>query len=489
MKNRKRSAILLLAAILSSSLAACGQEADRTPVTDEDTGTGSVQTVPADAETEDSIPALEVRDLGGRSVNILIRSEWNYEFIAEAESGDIVEDNVLKRNAAIEDRYNCTLNFIEKKGDWSNHAAFAKAIHSSVLAADGAYDFVAGYQACLATNIFDGDFMDLTELPYLTFDAPWWTKQGLEALTVNGKCYEIGGDIAFSLLEGIFCMFYNKTLAAQYDTEDLYQLVRDGAWTHEAMMRVIKGVGADLNGDSKMDRNDRFGFLTADTYIRPYLVAYDTPTLGYDTDGTLCCVWNNAHTVSVLEALLDMAYHEDVFFADPDQSMLIPMFRSSQTLLTPARLGLAAQLRDMDDDFGILPYPKFDENQAEYRTTTFNEVSMISVPVTAPDPAMSALMIEAMCREAHTTIAPAFYEQALKGKFARDEESVEMVDLIRSTLSFDCGWINSMVLDVSGAQYTVMVREKNSGFASWYASRESAIESKLDAFRDFYFSD
>ena len=68
----------------------------------------------------------------------------------------------------------------------------------------------------LTLNIQNGDLLNLYEVPHLELDAPWWTEAGIEELTFNGRCYQVGGDIAVSLLEGINCMFYNKQLAEDF---------------------------------------------------------------------------------------------------------------------------------------------------------------------------------------------------------------------------------------------------------------------------------
>ena len=97
--------------------------------------------------------------------------------------------------------------FVSKNGAWGAHEKFTQIIHASVLAADGEFDFVAGYQAVLPFNIAQGDLFDLASLPYLTLDGKWWSEKGMDALKINGRCYMAGGDIAVTMLEDIYCMF------------------------------------------------------------------------------------------------------------------------------------------------------------------------------------------------------------------------------------------------------------------------------------------
>ena len=197
--SRRSLAILLI--LLTLSNFACGSTDNTEPdsTTDGSTSDGSSSATDS-ADTTAAIDELEVRDLNDRDINILLRSEWDYEFMIDEESGDTVSDAIYQRNTAVEDSYNCNLNFTDFAGNWANHENFTNIIHNSVLAGDGAYDFIAGYQAVLTINIQNGDLMNLYEVPHLELDAPWWTEAGIEELTFNGRCYQVGGDIAVRML-------------------------------------------------------------------------------------------------------------------------------------------------------------------------------------------------------------------------------------------------------------------------------------------------
>ena len=153
-ESTSRRSLAILLVLLTLSNFACGSTDNTEPDSTTDGSTSDGPSSAADsADTTVAIDELEVRDLGDRDVNILLRSEWDYEFMVDEESGDTVSDAIYKRNTAVEDSYNCNLNFIDFAGDWANHDNFTNIIHNSVLAGDGAYDFIAGYQAVLTLNI------------------------------------------------------------------------------------------------------------------------------------------------------------------------------------------------------------------------------------------------------------------------------------------------------------------------------------------------
>ena len=47
----------------------------------------------------------------------------------------------------------------------------------------------------------------------------------------------------------------------------------------------------------------------------------------------------------------------------------------------PSTLNLSDQLRDMRDEYGILPFPKYDEAQDGYYTTVNDNYSQIMIPL------------------------------------------------------------------------------------------------------------
>jgi len=54
---------------------------------------------------------------------------------------------------------------------------------------------------------------------------------------------------------------------------------------------------------------------------------------------------------------------------------------------------------------------------------------------------MAGTVIEAMAAESMYTMTPAYYEISLTQKYMRDEDSVEMLDIILATTCYDLGYI------------------------------------------------
>ena len=61
------------------------------------------------------------------------------------------------------------------------------------------------------------------------------------------------------------------------------------------------------------------------------------------------------------------------------------------------------------------------------------------MPVSASDPDTVSFIMEAMCWASYYQVLPDFYENYLNTKLARDEDSVEMLQVVHNTLYYDLG--------------------------------------------------
>ena len=173
-------------------------------------------------------------------------------------------------------------------------------------------------------------------------------------------------------------------------------------------------------------------------------------------------------------------------FSEAAEDTELQMFSDGFGVFLTANLGDAETLRAMNDDFGILPYPKYDSNQKNYHSTSHDNLSLFEVPIDAPDPEMTAIITEAMCAESYKQVIPAFYDIALKTKAARDDDSAAMIDIIRDGLIFDWGYLHSNALGGVGHLFVELIRSNDRNFASKYDTNSATYEQKLDEVLEIY---
>jgi len=105
-------------------------------------------------------------------------------------------------------------------------------------------------------------------------------------------------------------------------------------------------------------------------------------------------------------------------------------FLADKALFCPEILAHTRRFRQMESDFGVLPHPKFDENQQQYFSYVLGQVTVTCIPITNSDLEKTAVVLNALGMLSTHTTQPAYYEISLVGKFFRDDESADMIDII-----------------------------------------------------------
>ncbi len=114
------------------------------------------------------------------------------------------------------------------------------------------------------------------------------------------------------------------------------------------------------------------------------------------------------------------------------------VFAEDRALFRSAQAGTLAILRDVEFDFGIIPYPKYDDTQTTY-FTRHEGCYPIMIPTTNAELETTGLILEAMAYDSHQSLIPVYYDTVLQSKYARDEESAEMLDIIFAGRIVDMG--------------------------------------------------
>ena len=104
--------------------------------------------------------------------------------------------------------------------------------------------------------------------------------------------------------------------------------------------------------------------------------------------------------------------------------------------------------------------------------------SSVAIPVTVPDRERTGIITEALCAESQYTLLPAYYDISLKTKFARDDESSEMLDLIFANRLYDIGHIYDWG-NITSFFYDTFHKGTNT-IASFWEKNEAKITNALE---------
>ncbi|MBR4961919.1 MAG: hypothetical protein IKY52_13575 [Clostridia bacterium] len=485
MHTKKLLALLLAGILTVSSFTACGGAEMSTDAV-ETAGTNAEIVEVSDETTREQISDnLPEKDYDGRNFHLLTREKYYDKFMPEDMTGEAVNDALYARNAKIMERYNISMSNIAPACEWgSSSKTWNQDLEASVMAGDGAYDLVAGYASTVPEIVTKNILLNWHDVPYVDLSQPWWSERVSEALTVNGKLFLLTGDYSLALWEDMFGFLFNKQVALDYGIEDLYELTRNGGWTMDKLSELSSAVAHDANGDGVWDANDVYGVVSNwSTSIDTFQIGCQMDLVSHTDDGGLKITMMSEKAVDILSRVNSLYNDAHAAYAYDDAGILTTydnMFANNQSLFYAIFFANISSLRDMETDFGILPYPKLNEAQAEYASTSRDNFDLFVLPVDVKDQEFSGIITEALCAESYRRVIPTYYDVVLKTKNSRDEESAEMIDIIRDSLTFDLGYLCSTSLNGLGHIFVNLVRKNSADLASRFASAEKAAQSALE---------
>ncbi|MCL2099376.1 MAG: hypothetical protein FWH24_02940 [Oscillospiraceae bacterium] len=500
MKNYLKAAVLAVTAFIT--LTACADSGAGgavnntdgvTPESSENVRETIADEIVPREETPDSLPGGlnfnngEIRILHRDSTGGFL--DWQYEIAVDEEIGEIVNDAVYHRNRAVEERLNVNIMSISIPGDWGNMNGFLRTVRNSVGAGSDDYDLIAGYAYYIPVLAPEGLLYNLKSVPYLNPEAEWWSADCAEQMTIDGKLYYITGDLALSLLRSMNVIFFNKLVAQDLSIENLYQTVLSGDFTLDKMTELIKDIYRDLNGDGGRDKDDMYGYATGTgNKMNTFNAVFDQPIVRKDGAGIPQFVINTPKMIDIVNKMHDFLYENENVHAASEalESEAMTMFQENRTLFMAGYLYESDNLRAMESDYGILPMPKWNKEQPAHYTVSADVYSLFCIPVTCSRLEAVGAVMEALCAESYRTVTPAYYEIALKLKYSRDDETSQMLDLIRAGIRFDFGTVNAINLNDAGSLFRRLMESRSTDFASRYEASENIYQSALDNLAEAY---
>ena len=489
-----KHARLLTAALLASLLmtaSACG----------DDSAASSKTTDPVDGDTtaaitEDPFIASLPDDLdfGGMEVCIarctaFSENEKKNEVAPDAEltKGEIVDDAVRLRNTYVEDLLNVNITSPDDElGVWTD---FPSTIQPLIMAGDTTYDAYVAATWGLFKSSLNGLLLPLSDIDTLDFGNPWWDSELIEMFSLgSNSTYFAAGAINYYDDYATTALLINTKLCSQNDLELPYQMVLDGKWTIDRFCEYAKAYAADVNGDSVYDENDAYGLICNIGIPYKFTCGAGESFILIDDNGFA--------TLNQSERLFNVVDKLFTNILDRNNNAICvverklgydignALFPNGQSLFYVDMVGgIDAMRRKMEDNFGIIPIPKYDEEQENYYSvfdTAYG--TAYAIPVTQEAPETIGRVLEVMGFYSQNTIYPAVIEKNILVKGIRDEESGKMLDLIFKNKFYELGQWGSYVYDEMMSMCSGGVNK----FASKAASITKRTEKEFAAIAEYY---
>ncbi len=474
----KRFVCASLALLMLAGFAACGGGKDSpanpttTPV--------ATETEPPETERTDGLPDT---DMNGFTLTILHDDGTSVSWIigtleAEEQTGEFINDAIYDRNMYIEERFNCKFNPVTDPKVTTRYEPI-------VTSGDDGYDIIMLVCSDLLKRL--NLVTDFGKLPYISWDEVWWNPAASDAFYIADKRMAACGNFTLSYMCSVHTVVFNKNLWSDLQIkENPYQLVREGKWTIDKMFEFAALAIADLNGDGKMTvEDDRYGYAsTVRGYMNQLCINAGYKVIDKDKDNIpYFNLANNEQMMTYMLKLLNKTISDPYMLGNSYTTSVhtggSSDFKTGKSLFaSPGAKGITGY-REMEDDFGILPGPKQNEEQENYITSSgAGEVATLPRSASPDHYENVGMLLEAMSFRSQTVLADAFKEVCLQSRYARDADSGEMLDILFSTITFDEGFVL-----FTNQFYNKLVENtfwtKNTALASTIASMRESIEQTI----------
>ncbi len=488
MKNITKTTLLAL--LTAACIISCGDASDDGSTADTTTAVGGNETgaLTEAPELQDGLPEA---DLEGWQFRMSLQGDTVHQekTYVDGETGSIVSDAVYDKIRTVEERFNVDIIMTE---DSQNSADNLDNVKNMILAGDDFAEILQGHDISMANLAMEGYFINVYDIPHLDFTKPWWSKATLDSMTVADQMYMMFNNISYCNLSGMRALYFNKTLLQAQDIVFPYEEVLAGTWTLDRLLELSAQGYKDLNGDGKTDENDQFGFINPTVYYC-FFEPFQVEPYCKDQNGDLYYDVNLEKIQTLTEKFYELLFTQGGYIAkatdvETSRDLTYKAFTEDRAMFIYTDLTRGVQyVSDSEAIYGLLPMPKFDEKQDTYYGGSTDRP--IAVPITAANQLDAiGLVSEALNAEGYKQVYPAYYEVAMKSRYADQTEDAQMLDLIHDNVIISFTYLNGNYKSI----YNIMLENlfnassPSTDVASWCAKNEKTQIAHVEKLQEFF---
>lgn len=398
-----------------------------------------VETLDDATATYNTISDADV-NWGGGDFTILC-SKYNgdnlQELISYGQSGDALPNAVFERNTRFEDKCNLNLAYVEAKDKDDTYTKAQKEVQGNT----GDFQYFTIDHATTASLAVEGNLYNFLDMD-IDLEKEWWD-QGTYSFNLEDHVFFMNGSWNFSDDRLTWCMLFNKKAYELQQYEDPYQLVLDGKWTLAKFNELIQGFSHDSNGDGDYNEEDTYGFVATPHYSNALFFGAglryvnmnkgDYPTLALSEDSGMM-----DRASALVDDVITLYKANNATYRPAKFETAYDMFKNNQALFYGECVAYVINLnKEYEGSFGVLPVPKYGDEQTEHYTFTQAFSSTLAVPTTIKKTEMIGDITQVFSILSHQLVFPAFYDVVLTTKSVKDPQSVEMLNIIFRNRVYD----------------------------------------------------
>lgn len=472
-------AMILALLMLSSMLFGCNfKKSDGTEVTTPETERET------EAVTEEKLdPELEAEDFGG-TYSILGREAENYSFpyyeLDGNDSKSALDSKIFQRNRYIENKYNIQLlSYYEMA-----NKMLSKATTDVLAGAGHEYDTYLA-PTTVAFQMATNDLLHpLEEIPHINLEKDYYDQSLKADTSIANKHYFAHGHFSISTYNAVSALYLNKSMVASYQLDDPYALVESGAWTWEQMFEMCKKTTNIVDDGEEDYGQHQYGIAIG---------VYAWQPLFFSTGSSL--VTKDENDMPILELNKCLEVIQDVnrvmndatttFFPSsvyvPSKYKAMEIFQEGRSLFMSDPLYCVPEyLLPTELDYGILPLPKYTQEQTAYYSQTHSTHStVIAVPTVMTDLNKAGKIVEEFAYQSSITVHPVIMDTMIRLRNAKTEKDYAMLDIMFAGVRCDMGLAMSNTMRIDNEVRTLIVNN-STAIASTLTGKLEEYQGAMD---------
>ena len=348
----------------------------------------------------------------------------------EKSSGDAMSEAVYARQERV---YNYL--GVEVVGTSAGtYREYVGRFRTAVEKRDGSVD-------CLVSHVSEGIcglvkqmyFKDFNNVQGIDLEQDYWNTDFMDSVAIDGSRYLGRSDINILYT---YVIAFNKDLLDQYAgsmEKSVYQMVYDNEWTLDTMLSLAQLVSVDKTGDGKTD-DDVYG-LTGQQWV-PWVGFFHSSNINLveqnekgDYELSFMNATNADKTKDLVKKLKEFSASEFAYLTYPSGGAGVPSnkvpLRTGRALMELSSTYSLENYLQYDLNFGVLPYPLYDQYQKNYRSLQWG--GYLCVPSYVEDELKVGETLEVMSFYSDD-VRMAFYEKMLGKQVADAPDDVRILE-------------------------------------------------------------
>ena len=483
MKKSFKLIALLLALVMSVSLFAACDKGDKN---DTDDNAANETSAPSDEYFPDV--AKNNYDTDFFISNQTDCNNMKYHWVEESD-GDAMSEAIYLRQEQVRKYLGVEITATEAGKHDVYHVDFQTAVKNK----DNSVHLLMSHVHSGIESLISGGYLaDFNDFDSLNLDADYWNYQFMEDLAIEDMMFL--GNSNFNILYTYVIAFNKTMLNQQYDGavkagifedgETIYDVVTNYRWTLDKMISLASLVSVDKTGNGKSD-DDTFG-LTGVQWV-PYigfLQACNVQLVDVAQDGSYKVSFynelNKAKSTDIVVKLSELSKADYAWFRYRIEDTPEIHLQSNRTLMELKSTNYLPGLCDYDVEFGIIPYPMYDEAQASVGYRHLQWGGYLCIPSYLENPNMVGDTLE-MLAYYSANVNTTFYEKLLGKQVADVPEDKAMLELVWGSVVSDFGQTYSTVC---GGLYMIpeLTHAAEPNIASYHDGMERSANKAIKKF-------